>query len=178
MLLLQNANLCNTCDWLSKSSRPFWWKNVNHLFDRFALGFLFFRWQNDFLYFDHLRLIQFKKHQLIVPLFHKLPPETILQTLFPFHNVEKCLSQTTATQCACTPAALFQSSPVNSIRIALFAWPNCNTAVNRVQKQFHILHIFKLFQTGSIEPQLTIGDRHCRVLQCRKILSPYHLISR
>lgn len=41
-----------------------------------------------------------------------------------------------------------------------------------------ILHIFKLFQTGSIEPQLTIGDRHCRVLQCRKILSPYHLISR
>ena len=41
MLLLQNANLCNTCDWLSKSSRPFWWKNVNHLFDRFALGLFF-----------------------------------------------------------------------------------------------------------------------------------------
>ena len=90
MFLLQNANLCNTCDRFSKSTCPFWRENVNRFFDRFALCILgVFLWrQNDFFNLDHLWLIQFKEHQLIIAVLHELPTEPITQVFIPLHDVK------------------------------------------------------------------------------------------
>lgn len=83
-----------------------------------------------FLHLDHLRLIEFKEHQLIASLLHKLTTEAVFQIFVPLHNVKKSLCQSSAPKGICTPASFFQSAPADCIRIALFARPNGNTSVN------------------------------------------------
>ena len=61
---------------------------------------------------------------------------------------------------------------MDGVGIIFSAGPDSDPVVHRVQKQFHVLHILKLVQTGRIESQLSSGDRHGRCRKRRKEFSP------
>lgn len=86
-----------------------------HSFALCILGVFLWR-QNDFFNLDHLRLIQFKEHQLIIAVLHELPTEPITQVFIPLHDVKKSLCQATAAKCAGTPASFFQPTPADRMQ--------------------------------------------------------------